>query len=152
MKNEKITLEKGEEELFFTMENDYTYLIVSNSFVAEGGTYTLRKGEEQLGIVEMRNSYGGPGMMKPDGEMPEGMEAGERPEMPEGMEAGERPEMPEGVAPGERPEMPEGMEPDKMPGGGRGYGQVNLENVVTEFEIKDGGNMFMVVSNRNDFE
>lgn len=150
--DEKITLKKGEEELFFTMENDYTYLIVSNSFVAEGGTYTLRKGEEQLSIAEMRNFYDGPGMMKPDGEMPEGVVPGERPEMPEGMEAGERPEMPEGVAPGERPEMPEGMEPDKMPGGGRGYGQVNLENVVTEFEIKDGGNMFMVVSNRNDFE
>ena len=174
--NEKITLEKGEEELFFTMENDYTYLIVSNSFVAEGGTYTLRKGEEQLNIAEMRNFYDGPGMMKPDGEMPEGMkpgerpempegmesgerpempegmEAGERPEMPEGMKPGERPEMPEGMEPGERPEMPEGIEPNKMSGDGRGFGQVNLENVVTEFEIKDGGNMFMVVSNRNDFE
>ena len=150
--NEKITLKKGEEELFFTMENDYTYLIVSNSFVAEGGTYALWKGEEQLSIVEMGNSYGGPGMIKPDGEMPEGMEAGERPEMPEGMELGERPEIPEGMEAGERPEMPEGMEPDKMPGGGRGYGQANLENAVTEFEIKDGGNMFMVVSNRNDFE
>ena len=165
--DEKITLKKGEEELFFTTANDYTYLIISNEFVAKGGTYTLWKGEEQLSVVEMDGNMGGAGMMKPDGEMPEGMEPderpempegmepGERPEMPEGMESGERPEMPEGMEPGERPEMPEGLETDKMPGGGRGdngFGQMNMEDAVTEFEIKDGGNMFMVLSSRNDFE
>ena len=59
------------------------------------------------------------------------------------------------MEPGERPEMPEGLETDKMPGdgrGGKGFGQMNMEDAVTEFEIKDGGNMFMVVSSRNDFE
>lgn len=112
------------------------------------------------------------------GEMPEGMEPGEVPDgmkMPEeagreetavpeslvpgetieGMERGERTEKPEGMEPGERSEMPEGLETDKMPGGGRGgkgFGQMNMEDAVTEFEIKDGGNMFMVVSNRNDFK
>lgn len=113
--NEKITLKKDGEEFFFTMENGYTNLIVSSSFIAEGGTYTLWKGEEQLSVVETQ----GNGMM-----------------MPGGFGGGQ---------------MPEGFEPGEMPGGGRGgFGssQVNTENAVTEFEIKDGGNMFMVVSNK----
>ena len=46
--------------------------------------------------------------------------------------------------------MPEGFEPGRMPGGGRGgfggFSQVNLEDAVTEFEIKAGSNMYMVVS------
>ena len=173
--DEKITLKKGEEELFFTLGNDYTYLIVSSEFVAEGETYTLWKGEEQLSVVAMNGKAGGPGMMKPDGQMPEefapgqipedfekgerpeipeGMEPGERPEIPEGMEPGERPGMPEGMEPGERPGMPEGMEPGERPemlDGGRGgkgdFEQMNLEDAVTEFEIKAGENMFMVVAN-----
>ena len=157
--DEKVTLKKGEEELFFTLGNDYTYLIVSSEFVAEGETYTLWKGDEQLSVVAMNGKDGGPGMMKPDGKMPEGFapgqmpedfEKGERPEIPEGMEPGERPEIPEGMEPGERPEMPEGVEEGKIPGGSRGgkggFEHVNLEDAVTEFEIKAGENMFMVVS------
>jgi len=158
--DEKVTLKKGEEELFFTLGNDYTYLIVSSEFVAEGETYTLWKGDEQLSVVAMNGKDGGPGMMKPDGQMPEGFapgqmpedfEKGERPEIPEGMEPGERPEIPEGMEPGERPEMPEGVEEGKIPGGSRGgkggFEHVNLEDAVTEFEIKAGENMFMVVAN-----
>ena len=158
--DEKVTLKKGEEELFFTLGNDYTYLIVSSEFVAEGETYTLWKGDEQLSVVAMNGKAGGPGMMKSDGQMPEGFapgqmpedfEKGERPEIPEGKEFGERPEMPEGMEPGERPEMPEGVEEGKIPGGGRGgkgdFEQMNLEEAVTEFEIKAGENMFMVVAN-----
>lgn len=120
---EEITLKKGEESTFFSMPNDYTYLIVSNPELTEG-TYTLWKGEEQLSVVEMSGNMGGAGMMKSDGEMPEGMEPGERPELPEGMEPGE---------------MPQGGR------GGKGFGQMNVEDAVTEFEIKNGGNMFMVV-------
>ena len=132
---EEIALKTGEESVFFSMPNDYTYLIVSNAELKEG-SYTLWKGEEQLSVVAMNGMAGGPGMIPP-GEMPEGMEPGERPEMPEGME------------PGERPEMPEGMEPGEMPEGGRGgkdFGQINTEEAVTEFEIKAGSNMFMVIT------
>ena len=173
---EKITLKKGEEEVFFTMGNDYTYLIVSDAFISQGEGYTLWKGEEQLSVVETS----GGGMMMPGGfgggQLPEGFEPGEMPEgfdrgqMPEGFEPGEMPEgfdrgqMPEGFEPGEMPEgfdrgqMPEGFEPGEMPegfdrgqkpSGGRGqngFGQSNTEDAVTEFEIKNGGNMFMVVS------
>ena len=166
---EEIILKKGEESTFVSMANDFAYLIISNPELTEG-TYTLWRGDEQLSVIEMNGNMGGDGMMKPDGklpegmepgqlpegmepgerpEMPEGMEPGERPDLPEGMEPGERPEMPEGMEPGERPELPEGMKEGKMPGGGRGgngFGQMNLENTVTEFEIKAGSNMFMVVS------
>ena len=136
--DEKITLKKGEEELFLTMVNEYTYLIVSNEFVTEGGTYTLWKDDEQLSVVEMSGNMGGPGMMKPDDKMPEGFETGE---MPEGMEPGERPEMPEGMEGDQRRgEMEEGKRPD------RGNSQMNIEEAMTEFVIKDGGNMFMVMS------
>lgn len=115
---EKITLKRGEEELFFTMENGYTYLIISNEFVAKGGTYSLWKDETQLSVVETKDM-------------------------------GDRMMPPGGFQGGERPEMQEGFEPEKVPDGGRrrpdASGQINLEDAVTEFEIKDGGNMFMVV-------
>lgn len=154
---EEITLKKGEESQLLSMPNAFTYLVISSSELTEG-TYTLWKGEEQLSVIEMSGNMGGAGMMKPDGEIPEGMEPGERPEMPEGMEPGEMPEgmepgqLPEGMEPGERPEMPEGMEDGKMPGGGRGgkdgFNQMNAEDAVTEFEIKNDGNMFMVVASQ----
>ena len=140
--DEKITLRNGDEELFFTMGNDYTCLIVSNEFIAKEGTYTLWKGEEQLAVVETE----GGGMMMPGGfgggQMPEDFKPGE---MPEGFDRGQ---MPENFEPGE---MPEGFDRDKMPGGGRGgnvHGQSNAENAVTEFEIKKGGAMYMVISSR----
>ena len=119
--DEKITLKKGDEEFFFTMGNDYTYLIISNEFIADGGIYTLWKGEEQLRVVETQGGMmqGGFGV----GQMPEGFEPGQ---------------MPEGFEPGQRPEGGKG---------GNGFEQRNYENGVAEFEIKDGANMFMVVSN-----
>ncbi len=97
------------------------------------------------------------------GQSLEDMEKGERPQMAEGGKGGgrspmpggagseERPEMPEGMEEGEKPEMPEGMENGKMPEGGRGgngFGQMSAEDAVTEFEIKAGGNMFMVVGSQ----
>ncbi len=159
----EITLKKDEESLFLTMTNDFTYLIISNAMLEEGGTYTLWKDDEQLNVMEMEGAFGGPGMMKSDGKKPEGMESGERPEMPEGMEPEEHPEMPEGMESGERPEMPERMEPGDKPGGMKdeemsggdrgvkgGFGQINPENAVTEFEMKAGGNMFMVVTAKKE--
>ena len=131
---EEISLVKDEESQFLTLANDYTYLIMSAASYGEGGEYTLWRGEEQLSVIETSNG----GMMMPGGF------GGDQ--MPEGVEPGERPEMPEGVEPGERSE---GFQPDKMPHGGRGgFGSspINMEKAVTEFEIKDGGNMFMVVS------
>ena len=128
------------------MPNDFTYLLVAKESFGEEGTYTLWKGEEQLSVVEtdgmsagmMPGGFGG-------GQMPEGFKPGE---MPEGFEGGQ---MPEGFKPGEMPEGFEGGERPKMPGGGRGgFGQVNLEDAVTEFEIKSGSNMFMVVSAKAD--
>ena len=148
---EEVALVKDEESHFLSMPNDFTYLVMSKASFGEEGTYTLWKGEEQLSVVAMNGNMGKLGMMRPNDEMPEGMEPGERPEMPEGMEPGERPEMPEGMESGERPEMPEGIEEGKMPGGGRGgkggFEQMNPADAVAEFEIKTGGNMFMVVAN-----
>ena len=149
---EEITLVKDEESHFLTMSNDFTYLLVSKATFGEEGAYTLWKGEEQLSVVEISDE----GMRMPPDEF-----RGQRPEMPEGFKPGEMPEgleegqIPEGFKPGEMPEgleegqMPEGFQPGKMPGGGRGgkggFGQVNVEDAVTEFEIKTGSNMFMVV-------
>lgn len=84
--------------------------------------------------------------------MPPGEFGGEQPgsfgggPMPEGFEPEERPEMPEDFGTGERPEMPADFEPGRMPGGKGGFGELNLENAKTEFEIKAGENMFIVVS------
>ena len=91
---EEIILKKGEESIFYSLTNDYTYLVISHEELAEG-TYTLWKGEEQLRVVEI-------------------------------------------------------FEPGQKPGGrgGRDFGQMKVEDAVTEFEIKEGGNMYMVVSNR----
>ena len=137
---EELALVKEEESHFWAMPNDFTFLIVSKASFGEEGSYTLWKGEEQLSVIEMNDNMGGPGMMRPDGEM----------------EPGERPEMPEGMEPGERPEMPEGFEEGNVPGGGRGgkggFEQMNLEDAVAEFEIKAGGNMFMVVSDKTEMQ
>ena len=130
---EEITLVKGEESLYASMPNDYTYLIISKDSLAEGETYTLWKGEEQLRVVE---SSGGE-MMIPggfgNGEMPEGFETGQRPG---------------GFGNGE---VPEGFDPSQRPGGGfggKGFGRFDVEDAMTEFVIKTGGNMYMVVSNK----
>ena len=55
--------------------------------------------------------------------------------------------MPEDFGKGQRPE---GFRGGQMPGGRgqNGFGQMNMENAVTEFEIKEGSNMYMVVSNK----
>lgn len=119
---EEIALVKDEESHFLSMPNDYTYLVVSKASFGEEGTYTLWRGEEQLQVVEISG-----GDMMP----------------PASLDRGKIPD--EFVH-----EMPEGFEPGQKPGGrgGRDFGQINVEDAVMEFEIKEGGNMYMVVSNR----
>lgn len=103
-----------------TPENAFSMLVVSNETMTQDGSYTLWLDGEQIAEGMAGAMMGGPGMgggMKPDGEMPEGMEPpegfenGERPEPPEGFEGGERPEMPDGKEMPEGMEFPEGMEP-----------------------------------------
>lgn len=96
--------------------NDFTMLVVSADGLTEEGTYSLWQGDTQV-AEGMSAAMGVPGM-RPEGDMPEDFEGGERREMPEG----ERPEgmtPPEGFEDGERPEMPEGERPEGMtpPGG-----------------------------------
>ena len=119
---EEIALVKDEESHFLSMPNDYTYLVVSKASFGEEGTCTLWRGEEQLQVVEISG-----GDMMP----------------PASLDRGKIPD--EFVH-----EMPEGFEPGQKPGGrgGRDFGQINVEDAVMEFEIKEGGNMYMVVSNR----
>lgn len=144
----EIVLKQEEEEISFSMPNDFTYAVISRPDLKEG-TYSLWVDGKQVSVIAGEGSFGGPGMAKPDGEPPEGMENGERPEMPEGMEGDERPEMPEGAEGGERPERPEGMENGErpeMPEGDRTMEQWDLQEAVTEFELQKGSNFFMVVT------
>ncbi len=104
-----------------TPENDFSYLIFSTAYMAEG-TYSLWTGDAQMaGSTGIAMMAGAPavgsmaempeGMEVPEGgEMPEGMERPEGGEMPEGMERPEGGEMPEGMERPEGGEMPEGME------------------------------------------
>lgn len=146
---EEVSLVKDEESHFLSMSNDYTYLLISKASFGEEGPYTLWKGEVQLSVIEindggmaMPGGGGGPGMMMPprefEGEMPDGFGNGERLAMPENFEQGK---ILEGFEPGQ---VPEGFEPRRMPGRKGGVGETNLEDAVTEFEIKNGGNLFMV--------
>ena len=116
---EEITLMKDEESHFVSMPNDYTYLLMSKASFGDEGAYTLWKDDEQLSVVETS----GGGMMMPPGEF-----------------GGEQPGS-FGGGP-----MPADFEPGRMPGGKGGFGELNLENAKTEFEIKAGENMFIVVS------
>ncbi len=125
----------GQAVTAFYAENDFTTLVYASGDLAEGD-YTLYtvtevngdqdgtvytnitdyQGEQQLAYSSTAiGGFGGAiGGMTP-GQMPEGMNEGERPEMPEGMNEGERPEMPEGMSEGEMPEMPEGISEGEMP-------------------------------------
>jgi len=129
--------------------NDFSMLVFS-SVELQTGNYILYKDGEQVSVQSANGMMGGRG----------GRMGDERPKLPEG-ERSQKPgseEIPEMPAEGERPPMPEAklaeedivvpegdpmMKPDgkwmdleKMPDG---------ENVI-EFEIKDGGNMFRVVT------
>ena len=129
-------------------ENAYSILIYSSAEL-KAGTYTLWSDGKQLA-----GSTGG--MMGGTGMGPGGMD---RPERPDGFEPpaqGQQP--PQNVAPqegftppqgGTPPEgftPPQGENPPEMPGGNEpgnpaGSNTGNLE-LTTDFEIRDGGNMF----------
>lgn len=129
--------------------NDFSMLVFS-SVELQAGNYTLYKDGEQVSVQSANGMMGGRGG-RMDGERPK-LPEGERPqkpgseEIPEMPAEGEMPPMPEAklaeediVVPEGDPMMkPEGewMDLEKMPEG---------ENVI-EFEIKDGGNMFRVVT------
>lgn len=116
-------------------ENAYSILIFSSPNL-KAGTYTLWSGGKQLagssgGMME------GPGMGRP--ERPDNMQPpadGGQP--PEGFVP------PEGFAPpegGTRPEMPEGNRP-----GNAGGDHMGAHEMVTDFVVRDGGNMFSGIS------
>ena len=116
-------------------ENAYSILIFSSPNL-KAGTYTLWSGGKQLagssgGMME------GPGMGRP--ERPDNMQPpadGGQP--PEGFVP------PEGFAPpegGTRPEMPEGNRP-----GNAGGDHMGAHEMVTDFVVRDGGNMFGGIS------
>lgn len=142
--------------------NDFTYLIIAGSQLAEG-EYSLLKDGKEVSVATM--SQGGQ-MQRPDNmEMPEDMTIPEGFEPPEGMEnmtppenMGERPQKPDDM--GERPEKPEGFEPlegmedmthpeGMMGGKGPMNGTQNMENLSTTFTIKKGENQIIVVSEEN---
>lgn len=80
--------------------NSYTMLVVSAEGISEEGIYTLWMDDSQI-AEGMSGGMMRPGMgggMRPQGEMPEGMEP------PEGFRGGERPEMLEGMEPPVKPE------------------------------------------------
>ncbi len=140
--------------------NDFSMLVFSGEEL-QAGTYTLYKDGEQLSVQAANGMMGGghpqipdaklsgedvavPGgnpMMKPDGEWKDldKMPERERPELPEG-------EMPEED---ELPEIRKDKEGElKLFGGKMQDPHRNVQNgeIVTEFEITDGGNMFRVVT------
>jgi len=103
----------------YAPENDFSYLILSSDKLAEG-TYTLWQDNAQLSVANVN---------MPNGQKPGGMMMPEGHEMPEG-------EMPKG----EPPAKPKGEKP----------GKDSLMDFVTsaaaEFEIKTGGNIFLVIN------
>lgn len=129
----------GKSLIEYNTDNYYSVLIFSSPELTEG-VYTLWSGENQL--QGQTGSMMAPGGMMPGGEMPEGFtppENGERPEPPEGFtipENGERPEPPEGFTPPENGEPPEPSMNNSVEAG----------ELSSEFEIKNGSNMFMSIS------
>lgn len=133
--------------------NEFKYLIVSGSELAEGD-YTFWKNETQLSGVTMSVDGFGDGI--PNGEVPE-MPNGEAPETPNGevpqMPNGEAPQMPNGEVPekpnGEAPEKPNGEVPEKPNGEApqmpNSTPNGNAES-VTVFTVVQGGNSFMNVA------
>ncbi len=122
----------------YAPENDFSYLILSSDKLAEG-TYTLWQDNAQLSVAD-GNMHGG--MKGPDGQKPGGMMMPEGHEIAEGeMPKEQPPEKPEGEMPqGKPPVKPEGEMPDK------GSLLDFATSASTEFEIKAGGNNFIVIS------
>ena len=133
----------GKAVLEVNPENAYSILIFSSPELT-AGTYTLWSNENQLAGTSG-------GMMGSPGMRPEGMD---RPEQPGNMQppadggqppAGFTPGNPsEGFNPpegGNRPEMPGGNRPGNPEGNNMG-----LQELTTDFVVRDGGNMFSGIS------
>ena len=152
--------ESNETVATYNMPNSYSILVFSSPEL-KPGTYTLWNNDIQFacsGGGFMMGGFGESGMMPGGEQRPEG----EAPQLPENMEFPDRlnpaemtpPEKPEGMEEpewGERPqdmEMQEGVEPpadiQQQPMGFQG--QMNHDELSTEFVISDGGNMFGNVS------
>ena len=159
--------EAGEVVGEWALANNYTYLVVSMPQLTEG-TYTLWKNETQLSGIAMDGNMGY-GMMMPGGQRPNMPANGEMPQLPEGMEIpnmSENGERPKRAEKGQNMENfqnqegnqqpPEWMDFEELPEGGKQpAGRQNpmqsqsvegLKNASKEFVIKNGGNIFMVVS------
>lgn len=147
-------------------QNSFSVLIFSSPEL-KAGTYTLWSNDTQLAGINggfMMGGPGGGGMMpgggqRPEGEMPElpeniefpeemNPENMEPPEIPEGMEMPEWGEKPMEMESMEGFEMPEGVEPpaDIQQPPMVFQGQMNNDELSTEFVISEGGNMFTNVT------
>ncbi len=167
--------EKGDVVCEYTAPNAFTYLVMSSEELKEG-TYTLWKNDVQMSVAKTEGNM--PGMMMPGGGFPGGefpggeFPDGERPQMPEGefpegefpgggfpggdfaggeFKGGERPQMPEGEFP--EGEFPGGGFPGGdfkgggFPGGNWGADMRDME-MMTEVEIADGGNMYVMTESK----
>jgi hypothetical protein len=120
----------------YTLNNNFTYLIVSGEFLKDG-TYTLWQGDTQLKHGGMGNMGGGmhPGGQRPQGEFPQG----ERPEKPNG----EFPQMPQGNQPPAKPEWDKDFE-GRLP---INNGEMPPSTTSsTEFSIKGNENYFSAIT------
>ena len=153
----------------WTPMNDFSMLVFSDAEL-QAGMYTLYKDGEQLSVQSSNGMKGGRGGMM-GGERQE-LPKGERPQMPEGEEIpempadGEMPPVPDAKLAEEDIAVPEGnpmmnqdgewTDLDEIPKGEMPQGKGGFSNdfgngeTVTEFEIKDGGNMFRVVTTKSE--
>lgn len=117
-------IKDAEENVILEAEtaHEFKILVVSSENLTKDNIYTLWFDGEQIaeGMADAGMGMGNPGM-RPDGEMPEGMEPpegfeeGERPEKPGEFEGGERPEMADKLPDGEYPKPPEKPDGAEIP-------------------------------------
>ena len=131
-------------------ENAYSILIFSSPDL-KAGTYTLWSNEKQL-AGSSGGMIGGPGMESGGMGRPERPDNMQPPadggQVPEGFAPPEGGNLPEGFNPPEednRPEMPEGNRP-----GNPGGNNMGLQEMTTDFVIRDGGNMFSIILQKGE--
>ncbi len=146
--NEIVTMkdQDGKTILEAKPENAYSILIFSSPDL-KAGTYTLWSGGKQL-AGSAGGMMGGPGMESGGMGQPEPPDNMQPPadggQPPEGLTPPEDGNPPEGVDPpvgDNRPEMPGGNRP-----GNAGGNNMGAQEMATDFVIRDGGNMFSVIS------
>nr|MBQ8253237.1 hypothetical protein [Lachnospiraceae bacterium] len=138
-----ILMKNASDDILFryTPENNYSYLILSSSELAEGN-YTLWQNDKQLSVVS-GGLNGGRGDI-PDGPKPEnseiteGMKTPPEGEKPEGMKMPPEGKMPKDMKKPQNGEPPKDME--KSDHDGTGFGEAS-----TDINIVTGGNQFIVI-------